>query len=188
MLGFYSDLWVIMGGIMRMILAVTLLLPSLPAIAKPKPNPKIVIQVAAERSEGRGDFQYIYLILPDGSRAEAMCFTLGDACGLQSFAPEKRKLMDCIFPGKKLQAQCFVPESFYATRQANDIVIYGANGGKVYQIVGSWDHFDPGTLPSPPEPEPRKWTAICNDQTLSYSQERSGTCSDHNGVRIWREP
>lgn len=28
-------------------------------------------------------------------------------------------------------------------------------------------------------------TAICNDGTYSYSQNRRGTCSHHGGVREW---
>ncbi len=28
-------------------------------------------------------------------------------------------------------------------------------------------------------------SAICNDGTLSYSRNRSGTCSHHDGVREW---
>jgi hypothetical protein len=28
-------------------------------------------------------------------------------------------------------------------------------------------------------------SAICNDGTLSYSRNRSGTCSHHGGVREW---
>jgi beta-lactamase superfamily II metal-dependent hydrolase len=31
-------------------------------------------------------------------------------------------------------------------------------------------------------------TAICNDGTCSYSQHRSGTCSQHGGVREWVNP
>lgn len=28
-------------------------------------------------------------------------------------------------------------------------------------------------------------TAVCNDGTLSYSQNCSGTCSSHGGVKTW---
>lgn len=31
-------------------------------------------------------------------------------------------------------------------------------------------------------PEP---TAVCRDNTYSYSQSRQGTCSWHGGVKIW---
>src|SRR5262245_43086780 len=52
---------------------------------------------------------------------------------------------------------------------------------------------------APPAPAPQSTThadylaelraggvsAICNDGTLSYSRNRSGTCSHHGGVREW---
>ena len=31
-------------------------------------------------------------------------------------------------------------------------------------------------------------TAVCNDNTMSCSQNRSGTCSTHNGVKCWLCP
>jgi len=30
------------------------------------------------------------------------------------------------------------------------------------------------------------WSALCNDGTYSYSENRMGTCSHHEGVKKWR--
>ena len=35
--------------------------------------------------------------------------------------------------------------------------------------------------------EPRKITAICTDQTVSFSVDRQGACSHHGGVQYWIE-
>lgn len=55
----------------------------------------------------------------------------------------------------------------------------------------------PIVAPAQPTPQPtthedylaelraRGVSAICNDGTLSYSRNRSGTCSQHKGVREW---
>jgi hypothetical protein len=63
--------------------------------------------------------------------------------------------------------------AFDAERQAKDAAEVGAltcllqrNGGRT------------GTVPAGA-------TAICNDGTPSFSQNRSGTCSHHGGVREW---
>jgi hypothetical protein len=45
----------------------------------------------------------------------------------------------------------------------------------------------PPPAPAAPTSEaaPAGATAICNDGTYSYSQHHSGTCSHHDGVRVW---
>ena len=40
-------------------------------------------------------------------------------------------------------------------------------------------------VPDPSPIYPRSPTATCNDGSYSYSQNRSGTCSWHGGVRTW---
>jgi beta-lactamase superfamily II metal-dependent hydrolase len=66
----------------------------------------------------------------------------------------------------------------------------GANTG-----VADPDPNDPSPTPPPPPPggntcsrpagAPQSATAVCNDGTYSSSQNRSGTCSSHSGVRCW---
>jgi Protein of unknown function (DUF3761) len=152
-------------------------------------KPRTVVQLVATTTDPSGFIQSLFLILPDGSHAEVECNTINCGMGLESFHPEKRKTFDCLRDGSTYsQTHCLTsPESFYSDRKGNDLTIYGGSGGKVYHISGTWEELDPGTISRPPNPSP-VWTAICNDDTISYSKERSGTCADHNGVKIWREP
>lgn len=43
----------------------------------------------------------------------------------------------------------------------------------------------PTTTPAPQTTNPSGATALCRDGTLSYSQNRRGTCSHHGGVSVW---
>lgn len=51
------------------------------------------------------------------------------------------------------------------------------SGSGYYNVDGIW-------VPSPGS-SPTGASAICRDGTYSYSQNRSGTCSSHGGVRQW---
>jgi hypothetical protein len=161
---------------------------SLPVVTvgKPKP-PKMVIQLYAEDSYDMGGLvgtTEVYLMLPDGSKAKAVCRTgyiAKTPCTIASFAPEKRVVTACFTPGMQAEGHCFGPEAYYADRKVNDITIYGASGKIVYRITGSWTDFR-AWVATPPRPQ---WSAQCVDGTYSYSQEREGTCSDHGGVREW---
>lgn len=42
-----------------------------------------------------------------------------------------------------------------------------------------------GGSDSSPTSSTQTATALCNDGTYSYSQNCSGTCSSHGGVKIW---
>jgi hypothetical protein len=156
------------------------------AVAKPKP-PKMVVQLYAQQIVAADlEIIQVYLVLPDGSRAEAICSFQTDGCMLDPFTPEKRESGNCLPPDKSFQATCYANEMYYADRKANDITLYGAKGGVTYHITGSWTEFVAGTLPK--RLIPPRWTAACRDGTLSYSQDRSGTCSDHGGVYAWANP
>jgi hypothetical protein len=160
---------------------------------KPKPEPpKLVVQLYAQTvlSNTYGSLVRVYLGLPDGSRGTGTCSSyMGKpTCTVDAFVPEKRVIQDCVDSKHTTQAICITNESYYATRIGNDLTLYAANGPITYHLTGSWDSFEAGRLPLPPE-KPKfdpNWTAVCQDGTFSYSQQRSGTCSDHGGVQVWR--
>jgi hypothetical protein len=110
--------------------------------AKKKP-PRFVIQVVATGSDKTGVVQSVYFVMPDGSHAEGTCIMTTGKCGLESFAPEKRKTFICGPRGSEHPPICFAPEAFYAFREGNDITILDASGpSKIYHIVGSFDDSD----------------------------------------------
>jgi TPR repeat protein len=111
-------------------------------------KPRMAVQLAAQASDTSGIFQDIFVVLPDGTHATAQCWTMHPGCGIDSFAPEKRIGRNCFSKQKRIQAICYVGESYYATRRVNDVTIYAANGERVYHIVGSWDSFEEGYLPA----------------------------------------
>jgi hypothetical protein len=54
------------------------------------------------------------------------------------------------------------------------------------QPITKITHHGTKVAPPPPPPDPTAGaTAKCRDGSLSYSQNRSGTCSHHGGVAIW---
>jgi len=161
--------------------------------AKPNPEPATIIPVRliaqAERDVGQiFDEVTIYVLLPDGSHAVAVCNhsymdSSSPPCRVESFAPEKRVVDDCVDAKRTIQVDCFINmEAYNGQRVGNDLIIYGATGGIRYHITGSWGEFSIGKLTPHYDPN---WTAVCQDGTYSYSKERSGTCADHGGVDVW---
>ena len=111
----------------------------LPAAQAKKKPPRFVVQVVAEGSDKTGMVQRLYFVMPDGSRAVATCIMSAGKCGLESFAPEKRKTFICGPRSSEHPPICFAPEAFYAFREANDVTILDASGSKIYHIVGSFE-------------------------------------------------
>jgi hypothetical protein len=112
-----------------------------------KKSPRFVIQVGAQGSDKTGMIQSLYLILPDGSHATATCVITTGKCGLESFAPEKRKTFACgsqYSQSTYIFKTCFAAEAFYASCEGNDLTIIGASGRKVYHIDGSFDDSELG--------------------------------------------
>lgn len=132
-----------------------------------------------------------FLVLPDGAHATATCFIPQvqgmKPCGVEAFAAEKRETHSCVAPNGS-QASCFAEEFYKANRTGNDLVVYSGNGASYMNIVGKWETLPVETVPKAFAPSRPTWTAICNDDSISYSAERSGTCSDHHGVKVWRTP
>ena len=123
------------------------LLLSLAQVAEGKKSPRFVIQVVAQGSDKTAMIQSLYLILPDGSHATATCVITNGKCGLESFAPEKRKTFACGSQDSQstyIFKTCFPAEAFYASREGNDLTIIGASGPKVYHIDGSFDDSELG--------------------------------------------
>ncbi|MGA7886471.1 MAG: hypothetical protein WCA44_12070 [Acidobacteriaceae bacterium] len=114
--------------------------------AKSKKLPVIIVQAVARDVDSSGIFEDLYLILPDGSHAIAQCDNLKRECGVESWAPEKRKETKCHSEAVPY-AWCFAPEAFRASRRNNDLWIGGPNGVFHYTVTGSWDGFDPGFAP-----------------------------------------
>jgi hypothetical protein len=54
--------------------------------------------------------------------------------------------------------------------------------GPVFYLGWRSEQLEPARVQQPRSDKP---TAICNDNTYSYSQTRSGTCSHHGGVKEW---
>lgn len=153
-----------------------------PAYAKPKPSMRVTLVAHDIDAIGPLVVYRVFVILPDGSHAVASCDTFGPKeCRVEPFAPEHRQSSPCYATSPKAQAMCEKDEVYGADRTINDLVIFGAIGPVTYHIDGTWDSFSPTYAPSSPS-----WTAICNDDTISYSAYRAGACSDHKGVRLWR--
>lgn len=55
----------------------------------------------------------------------------------------------------------------------------------VNKIVANGTYTAPAPATSEAQETPAGATAICNDGTYSYSQNHSGTCSHHKGVKVW---
>ncbi len=122
--------------------ALGLLLSLAPVAQGKKKPPRFVIQVVAEGSDKTGMVQSLYFVLPDGSHARGTCIMTAGKCGLESFAPEKRKTFICGPRSSEHPPICFAPEAFYASREGNDITILDASGSKIYHIVGSFDESE----------------------------------------------
>ena len=71
------------------------------------------------------------------------------------------------------------------------IWVMDADGNNLYSLSKtSFDDWDPVWIKYPDVPplcqtQTAKATAICEDGTYSFSDNRSGTCADHGGVREW---
>lgn len=85
-----------------------------------------------------------FLILPDGSHAEAVCteYVGGtNSCQIEPFAAEKRVKVPCNLlksDEKKKNVICYGSESYEAERKGNDIILRTVNGKVTYHIVGPW--------------------------------------------------
>lgn len=83
-----------------------------------------------------------FLILPDGSHAEALCLDRppNNICGIEPFAVEKRTKIPCdlLRDQPSEHATCYKSEMYEAERRNNDITLHTANGKVTYHIVGSW--------------------------------------------------
>lgn len=98
----------------------------------PKDNPESVWRTA-------------FLILPDGSHAEARCLEyvggLSNSCRIEPFAAEKRVKVPCDLlksDENKKYVNCYGSESYEAERKGNDIILHTVNGKVTYHIVGPW--------------------------------------------------
>lgn len=106
-------------------------------------KPKMVVQLVAESTDSSALGERIFIVLPDGSHATAECWLgMHSSCGIDAFRPEKRITKSCHSASSQLAADCYVGETYYATRKGNDITIYAANGERIYHITGSWDSFE----------------------------------------------
>ena len=155
------------------------------------PAPNMTVQLVADGLEVSPDpsnrsvtFSY-FLILPNGAKAMASCFAPGPKnCVIEPFVAENRKKTACKGAGLS-QTFCFSAETYKAYRSGNNLIVFSASAPAYMSILGPWDELKPGLEPVLPPSGPQ-WTAICNDDSISYSTERSGTCSDHRGVKLWR--
>lgn len=96
---------------------VTVFFTARPAYAKPKPSMRVTL--AAHNLDGYGTVGVygVYVVLPDGSHAAATCSTTGPTdCGLEPFAPERRKSFDCYDIASHIQATCETDEVYGADR------------------------------------------------------------------------
>jgi hypothetical protein len=178
-----------MNRLIVLLLVVTSVQSSGQKGASSAPVFQMTVQLYAETKVSNDPYVEVYdvfLGLPDGTRAVGHCLTMsvsGVSCRIEPFSPEKRIAQNCLQqPNEQYQSSCFTNEKYYANRYGNDITLYGARGAVKYHITGSWTEFKLGIKPS----NAAAWTAVCQDGTLSYSQNRSGTCADHGGVKAWR--
>lgn len=97
----------------------------------PKDNPESVWRTA-------------FLILPDGSHAEALCVEYigsSNSCHIEPFAAENRVKVSCDLlksDENKKYVNCYGSESYEAERKGNDIILHTVNGKVTYHIVGPW--------------------------------------------------
>jgi len=106
-------------------------------------KPKMKVQLYGETYSPIGpgvDFNYVYLILPNGDHALGMCGrSIGTpTCKVESFAPERRKKSECQVGNPPVNITCYAGEFYEAERNKNDIIIYGGAGKVTYHIQGSW--------------------------------------------------
>lgn len=155
------------------------------------PAPNMTVQLVAEGKDFSSDpnnhsisFAY-YFILPNGMKAVGSCFGSREKnCVIEPFVAENRTQSPCK-GGGTLVTFCFAAENYKAYRSGNDLIVFSASAPAYMSIIGPWNDLKPGFEPILPPSGPQ-WTAICNDDSVSYSTDRSGTCSDHRGVRLWR--
>jgi hypothetical protein len=129
------------------------------AVAKNKSKPQLSIQLYAVdmQSEVTGaSFVEAYLIMPDGTRAKAVCGqAMGQAsCFPESFAPEKRSPNVCTSPPDRKNFQrCIFQENYPADRDGNNVIVHAANGVVTFHIISTWDletlTKPPTTMPHP---------------------------------------
>jgi hypothetical protein len=76
-----------------------------------------------------------FLILPDGSHAEALCLdSLGNSCNIEPFAAEKRLKVSCdLLKGKTdKHVNCYQSEIYDSERKNNDITLHtGVAGSRI---------------------------------------------------------
>jgi hypothetical protein len=158
------------------------------------PAPNTTVQLVAEEivfspdpNNHAAGWDY-FLILSNGAKAIAGCSAPGEKqCPIQPFVAENRHSIACGTSGTISFTRCFPAETYKAYRSGNDLIVFSANGASYMSISGPWDDSSLSRT-AKPSAAPVLWTAICNDDFISYSQERSGTCSDHQGVKQWRDP
>lgn len=82
-----------------------------------------------------------FLILPDGSRAEALCTDgLASSCNIEPSEAEKRVKVPCELLKARANEHinCYRSEKYEAERKGNDITLRTVNGKVTYHIVGGW--------------------------------------------------
>jgi hypothetical protein len=78
-------------------------------------------------------------ILPDGSHAALVCYPWNKNCGLiEPMATEKSSFACDTSGGGNMTCTTKNLGIYQAKRDKNDLVIYGPNGKRKYQVTGSW--------------------------------------------------
>ena len=129
------------SALVRRLLIVLCLFPVLIWAKKP---PKQIVVLVGRGFSGSGLITHLYLLLPDGSRADASCVMGMRSCELEPFHPERRVETPCYEEATEVIASCFVQEAYYADRVANNLIIYGATGGVTFHIDRAWGALKPG--------------------------------------------
>jgi hypothetical protein len=111
-------------------------------------KPKTIVQFYGEAFENPTPgmwFITAFLILPDGSHAQALCLQgRGSPCTIEPFAAEKRVKVPCDLlksdpSGRRSGGViCYQSENYYAERKGNDITLSTGKGKGTYHIDGSW--------------------------------------------------
>lgn len=94
---------------------------------------------------------------------------------ISSYYISSTKPTVCYTPTYSSSSYAKTSAQYYSTRTRS----HSSSGG-YYNVDGKW-------IPSPTYSSsvPSGATALCNDGTYSYSQNRQGTCSHHGGVARW---
>jgi hypothetical protein len=78
-------------------------------------------------------------ILPDGSHAALVCYPWNKNCGLIEPMASQKSSSNCdTSGGGNMTCTSKNLGTYRAKRDKNDLIIYGPNGKRKYQITGAW--------------------------------------------------